>query len=217
MSNELLKRIFSSIVIIPIIFFTIIKGEFYFYILLIVLILLTLYEWSKLVNQKIIKTIGFAFILFVFILSFFLRNNYNPEIFLFLILICVSTDLGGYVFGKILKGPKLSKISPNKTYSGMIGSYILSFSSGYVFLKLKIFEKTNEFLFDLNNLEFVILIVIISSISQIGDLIISYFKRLAKVKNTGNLLPGHGGILDRIDGLIFAVPIFYLLILILKV
>ena len=116
-----------------------------------------------------------------------------------------------------MKGPKLSKVSPNKTYSGMIGSYILSLLSGYFFLKLKIFEKTNEFLFELNNLEFVILIVIISSISQVGDLIISYFKRLAKVKNTGNLLPGHGGILDRIDGLIFAVPIFYLLILILKI
>ena len=116
-----------------------------------------------------------------------------------------------------MKGPKLSKVSPNKTYSGMIGSYILSLLSGYIFLKLKIFEKTNEFLFELNNLEFVILIVIISSISQVGDLIISYFKRLAKVKNTGNLLPGHGGILDRIDGLIFAVPVFYLLILILKV
>ena len=116
-----------------------------------------------------------------------------------------------------MKGPKLSKVSPNKTYSGMIGSYILSLLSGYIFLKFKIFEKTNEFLFELNNLEFFILIVIISSISQVGDLIISYFKRLAKVKNTGNLLPGHGGILDRIDGLIFAVPIFYLLILILKV
>ena len=217
MSNELLKRIFSSIVLIPIIFFSIIKGEFYFNILLIVLISFVIYEWDKLVNQKIIKTTGFGFIFFVFILSFFLRNNYNPEIFLFLILICVSTDLGGYIFGKILKGPKLSKVSPNKTYSGMTGSYILSLLSGYIFLKLKIFEKTNEFLFELNNLEFVILIVIISSISQVGDLIISYFKRLAKVKNTGNLLPGHGGILDRIDGLIFAVPVFYLLILILKV
>ena len=126
MSNELLKRIFSSIVLIPIIFFSIIKGEFYFNILLIVLISFALYEWDKLVNQKIIKTTGFGFIFFVFILSFFLRNNYNPEIFLFLILICVSTDLGGYIFGKILKGPKLSKVSPNKTYSGMIGSFLLS-------------------------------------------------------------------------------------------
>ena len=83
MSNELLKRIFSSIVLIPIIFFSIIKGEFYFNILLIVLISFVIYEWDKLVNQKIIKTTGFGFIFFVFILSFFLRNNYNPEIFYF--------------------------------------------------------------------------------------------------------------------------------------
>lgn len=201
MSNELLKRIFSSIVLIPIIFFSIIKGEFYFNILLIVLISFALYEWDKLVNQKIIKTTGFGFIFFVFILSFFLRNNYNPEIFLFLILICVSTDLGGYIFGKILKGPKLSKVSPNKTYSGMIGSFLLS-----ILVTPLIFTNYVQF----QNL--ILLAIILSAVTQLGDLFISYLKRKSNLKDTGKILPGHGGLLDRFDGIIFSVPLGALVI-----
>tara|TARA_B100000989_G_scaffold230928_1_gene177752 strand:- start:40 stop:435 length:396 start_codon:yes stop_codon:yes gene_type:complete len=119
------------------------------------------------------------------------------------IIICVNTDLGGYIFGKIFKGKKLTKISPNKTISGTIGSFICSLFAIPVFIT------------DLNhiNLNLLILItLVISFVSQLGDLFVSYLKRLAKVKDTGNILPGHGGILDRIDGIIFAVPIgFYLL------
>ena len=119
-----------------------------------------------------------------------------------MILICISTDIGGYVFGKIFKGPRLTKISPNKTYAGMFGGYFLSLIS---------FWLANKFI----NLEipiyFFIIVIIISTISQIGDIFISYFKRLSKVKNTGNIIPGHGGLLDRIDGMIFAFPIFYII------
>ena len=110
--------------------------------------------------------------------------------------ICISTDVGGYVFGKIFKGPKLTRISPNKTYSGLIGSFILSIFVTIIFFK------------EYADLERIILIsFIISIISQIGDLFISYLKRKAKVKDTGKILPGHGGILDRLDGLIFALPL----------
>ena len=204
MSNELLKRIFSSIVLIPIIFFSIIKGEFYFNILLIVLISFALYEWDKLVNQKIIKTTGFGFIFFVFILSFFLRNNYNPEIFLFLVLICVSTDLGGYIFGNILKGPKLTKISPKKTIAGAVGSILLSNLSIFILF---------FYLTGVSNLN-IILIAIVTSIScQLGDLLFSFLKRKVMIKDTGNFFPGHGGVLDRLDGILFGVPLGFLSII----
>ena len=116
--------------------------------------------------------------------------------------ICISTDVGGYVFGKIFKGPKLTKISPNKTYAGMIGGYLLSALFIYFY-----FTYTNQLI----TIKWLILLILISSISQIGDIIISYFKRLSKIKNTGNVIPGHGGVLDRIDGMIFAFPAYYLI------
>jgi len=134
--------------------------------------------------------------------------------FLFVIIICILTDIGGYVFGKLFKGPKLTKISPNKTYSGMIGSFFLSIITIYLF-KINIFTFVlPDTVFQLNNLNdfnLLLLVLFISTMSQIGDLIISYFKRLSKIKNTGNLIPGHGGLLDRVDGIVFAIPSSYIL------
>ena len=126
-------------------------------------------------------------------------------IFLGVLLVCISTDIGGYIFGKILKGPKLTKISPKKTYSGVFGGYLFSII------------VTNFFIdyVDLNfHIEEFVIVIVISTISQIGDITVSYFKRLSKLKNTGKLIPGHGGILDRIDGMIFAFPFFYIINLI---
>jgi len=117
------------------------------------------------------------------------------------ILICVSTDIGGYVCGKIFKGPKLIKISPNKTYSGMLGSYLFSI----IFVKIYIYYFN---LIEVPNIY--VLTFLISSISQIGDIIISYFKRISKIKDTGIILPGHGGLLDRTDGMIFAIPFYFI-------
>ena len=117
------------------------------------------------------------------------------------IITCISTDIGGYIFGKTFKGPKLTKISPKKTYSGMIGGYFLSMINVIVFLKYM------EFVYDINFLlKILIFVVIISTVSQIGDIIISFFKRKSKIKDTGKIIPGHGGLLDRIDGMIFAFP-----------
>ena len=122
-------------------------------------------------------------------------------------------------FGKLFKGPKLTKISPQKTYSGALGSFCLSLIAAIIFIKYSYYlnidyyqlsVKYNQSL-ELNNLTFV-LIILVSLISQIGDLIISFFKRLAKVKDTGSFFPGHGGILDRIDGIIFAMPTSYILL-----
>tara|TARA_B100000989_G_scaffold296390_1_gene279555 strand:- start:4152 stop:4733 length:582 start_codon:yes stop_codon:yes gene_type:complete len=130
-----------------------------------------------------------------------MSNNIN-DIFsiIFLLLICSSTDIGGFVFGKIIGGKRLTKISPNKTYSGVLGSFLFALLFGFSF-----FNFLNEYLFFKINI--FIIIIIISAISQLGDLIISFLKRKAKFKDTGNILPGHGGILDRIDGIVFAVPL----------
>ena len=120
----------------------------------------------------------------------------------FVIYLCLNRCWRIY-FGKTLKGPKLTKISPNKTYAGMIGGYLLSLISiGMV----SNFISYNNF-----NFKFFIIIIIISTVSQAGDILVSYFKRLSKLKNTGNIIPGHGGLLDRIDGMIFAFPTYYLL------
>ena len=150
--------------------------------------------------------------------TYLLRNFFEEQtsfnLFLFVIVICISTDIGGYAFGKILKGPRLTKISPNKTVSGMIGSYILSLISAIFFIF--IIQKLFLFYFQLN-FQKIIITILISSISQVGDILISYFKRLSKIKNSGNLIPGHGGILDRIDGMLFAFPFSFLMFLLFKI
>ena len=128
------------------------------------------------------------------------------QFFLFIILICILTDLGGYTFGKIFKGPKLTKISPNKTYSGVVGSFLFSIVLGILFL-----GYIDNNLLEKDPIRILLGILLISLISQLGDLIISYFKRKAKLKNTGNILPGHGGLLDRVDGMIFVVPTIFIL------
>jgi phosphatidate cytidylyltransferase len=124
---------------------------------------------------------------------------------LYVISICFFTDIGGYVIGKTLGGKKLSKISPNKTISGTIGSFIFST------IPLTIFFKLNYLDLEIN-IENIIFCLFISLISQLGDLFVSYLKRKAKIKDTGKILPGHGGILDRVDGIIFAVPFSYFLL-----
>ena len=156
-----------------------------------------------------IKILGLLFLLFSFYSTFSLRED-GLTSFLLIIIICVSTDLGGYIFGKLFKGPKLIKISPNKTYSGMLGGFLLSIITSYFFIAQYNPSSilNND---DIGNLKFIIFIFIISGISQIGDLIISYFKRISKIKNTGKIFPGHGGMLDRIDGMIFVFPILYIL------
>ena len=215
--NEFQKRIVSSIILLPLTFFIIIEGSILFFSFLFFCFLLSCYEWKKMVKSKIIFILGFIFLLLSFYSAFLLRENSQEVglfIFLFLIIISVSTDIGGFTFGKIFKGPKLTKISPKKTYAGVIGSFIFSILIGTFFIKYYLNIYSNNIQFNNN---FIFLICILSLISQIGDLIISYFKRVSKLDNTGELIPGHGGILDRIDGIIFVMPSFYLLNLFIKI
>ena len=208
MIKEFEKRLISSIILIPISIFFIVKGSVFFIFFLSVLFLATSYEWIKM-NKKndLLKLLGIIFLFISFYTTLEIRENYNLNDFLLIITICIFTDIGGYLFGNIFKGPKLTRISPKKTYSGVFGGFLLSLIAGLIFTNYFSIGKKifNEDLF------LIIIILFISMISQIGDLIISFFKRKAKLKDTGKIIPGHGGLLDRIDGMIFVFPIFYLI------
>ena len=209
MKKELQKRILSSIILIPIAIFFIFQGSTYFLFFLSLLFLATSYEWIKMNKRKyLINIFGIIFLIFSFFSAYYIRENIGLLFFLLVISICIFTDIGGYVFGKTFKGRKLTKISPNKTYSGAIGGLLISLAAGLFFL-----QYTNTDFLGNDSSKILPAILFISLISQLGDLIISYFKRRAKLKDTGNILPGHGGLLDRIDGMIFVIPTIFILIL----
>ena len=208
--EEIIKRILSSIILLPTVLFFIIKGSFLFNFFIFICFLITTYEWLKLSKNNLLKFFGTIFIVISFYTIFKIRNEFDRDYFhlLLVVIICVSTDIGGYVFGNIFKGPKLTKISPKKTYSGVIGSFLLSLIFTNLFLDFLSNVETFEF-----TKEMFLFILLVSLVSQIGDIIISYFKRKSKIKDTGTIIPGHGGILDRIDGMIFALPFAYVFFL----
>ena len=214
--SELNKRIITSLFLLSVIFFSFLNFKLLSFFL-IILTFMTLVELNN-IFKKIYKKKNFLIFIANFIsvlyLSYFsitiiifLLEGFIIEKFivLYLLIICISTDIGGFAFGKIIGGKKLTKISPNKTYSGSLGSFLLSIVVGYLSYKIQ-----NNLL--LININIFILIMITSFTSQVGDLFISLLKRKAKIKNTGSILPGHGGVLDRIDGILFALPIGLLII-----
>ena len=209
MNKELLKRILSSLVLIFILGIFIIQGGIIFNLFVLICFFLTVFEWHKMSKKNSYYILGIFFLIFSYFSIYYLVNQISDDYsyFLFILLICISTDLGGYVVGKIIKGPKLTKLSPKKTYAGMIGSFLFSIIFSNFFLDSFIFDATIHM-----SVEILIFVISISAISQIGDLIISYFKRISKIKDTGKLIPGHGGILDIIDGMIFAFPFSLIII-----
>ena len=214
MIKEFEKRLLSSLILIPIAIFFIIQGSIFFIFFLSILFLMTSYEWLIMTKKNnLLKLLGIIFLLFSFYAAFEIREYKNFKYFLFIVTICIFTDIGGYSFGKIFNGPKLTKISPNKTYAGVFGSFFLSFIAGVIYINY-FAEKE---LVNLEHIFIFFIILFISLISQIGDLVISFFKRKAKLKDTGKIIPGHGGLLDRIDGLIFVFPTIYLSIEIISV
>ena len=212
MTVELKKRIITSFFLISLL----VLMFSYNYILLISLIIIAIISWiefyfliSKIFNKKNLKNIILKFLYKSISLIFFLSvailiiliEALKPELKFFVffsLLVSISSDIGGLIFGKIFKGKKLTKISPNKTISGSFGSFILSLSLIPI---IQFFIIIPE----IDNL--VLITLLISFTSQVGDLSISFIKRKAKVKNTSDLLPGHGGVLDRIDGIVFAIPV----------
>ena len=206
--NELIIRIISSIILLTLLSYFIYEGAFLFNTFLTICFFISIKEWFGLTKKRLFRFLGVIFLFLSFYCVFLLRNEFqNYSILLFVLLICIATDIGGYIFGKIFKGPKLTQISPNKTYSGVLGSYVFSILIIFIYLNSDL--SPNLFLF---SNEILIFVFFVSTISQLGDLFISYFKRISKTKDTGNLIPGHGGLLDRIDGMIFALPFSYYLI-----
>ena len=213
---EFFKRFTSSIILIPIVFFFIFKGSIFFNSFLLLIFCISCYEWYKMSISKKYFLAGIIFLIFSFFTVFTIRNSGTSDslyIFIFIISVCIATDIGGYIFGNIFKGPKLTKISPKKTYSGVVGSYFFSILSTFFLAKYSNSFSNIEIFF---NKYLIISTILISTSSQLGDIFISYLKRRSNIKDTGKIIPGHGGILDRIDGMIFAFPFFYILNLIIK-
>ena len=210
--NNLQKRFLTSLFILPLSIFFIFKGNYFFLFFLALVFCAGMYEIFSVFKKRESK----LFLSFVLILSlssvYFLRFEDEISVFLlyFVIVISISSDIGGYVFGKIFKWKKLTKISPNKTISGVFGSYILSIIFGFIFNYI-LFLQTNYTIGALTILPEILLIIIFSTVAQIGDLVISYVKRLEKIKDTGIILPGHGGIFDRLDGLMFVAVLAFIL------
>ena len=212
--NNLKKRIFTSLVLIFFIFL-IFNSLYLMTSSLLILGILSILEFfnlsKKIFNKKIylfLSNLLFIICISIFSFFFFLLYNFQQSKFILAALLigCVASDIGGYMFGKILKGPKLTKISPNKTFSGAIGSFIFSCTlfSSLIYYETKVF-----------NFKIVTIGLMISLFCQIGDLFFSYLKRKAKKKDTGNLLPGHGGLLDRLDGIFFGIPLGFVTLIML--
>ncbi len=211
---NLKKRVLTSIalLILAALFF---YSKFVLIYTLIVLGVLSIIEFHRLINRIYNKSLfnflsNIFFIIYIFLFSFFFfyfSSIFQLKILVFIILLtCIASDIGGYVVGKTFKGPKLTKISPNKTKSGSLGSLMIS----GLFFSLSMFYFTNSI-----NMKIFLVGLLISVICQIGDLFFSLLKRKANVKDTGKIFPGHGGVLDRLDGIIFGLPFGFIILILL--
>lgn len=201
--KELIFRSITSIILLITFYFSYVFDEL-FYLIILIIFIISFIEFNNLINKIYIKEafkhlLKFSGAIYLIFISYLLIVNLSElkNLIFYFISICIATDIGGLVFGKTFKGKKLTKISPNKTYSGFYGSFIFSFFIMMLFYKYL-------------NLDFTTILILTFSIcllSQIGDIFFSFLKRKAKVKDTGKILPGHGGILDRVDGIIISLPI----------
>ena len=215
MTKNLKKRIGTSLILLFLLSLMFIKNFIFIYCLIVIGVIsilefikinLIIFEKNR-VYYSLIIFLFISYIFFTFLALIAFSSLFNFKIFIFLILlICIISDVGGYVFGKIFKGPKLTKISPKKTISGSIGSFLSSSIIPFLLINF----LTNSINFDILILGF-----LISLGCQLGDLFFSYLKRKSSLKDTGNFLPGHGGVLDRIDGMLLGIPTGFIILLLI--
>ena len=213
MSVELKKRIITSIILFSLVIFCVFVNWPIYIFFIIIVSGIALVEINKLIwlidkstsskNWIPFGLISFFYIFFAFLPMAGSFYALGPVFIIYILLICIFSDIGGYVIGKTIGGKKLTKISPKKTISGSIGSFCFSIVPLLLFYNF----DPSKYSYSFNNF---LLCLEISLVCQLGDIFISYIKRKAKVKNTGNFLPGHGGLLDRIDGIIFAIPFVWI-------
>ena len=214
--SKLFNRFITSLILLFLIYLALINS----YVLFLLLFFISYFAiiefnfiFTKIFKNKnltkfisLFISLGYITSFSLIILIYLFPLNYNKNLsIVFLLIICASTDIGGFVIGKLVGGKKITKISPNKTFSGVIGSFLFSLVFGNLF----IYHFSNKLNYEIN---IILMILFISLVSQIGDLMISFLKRKAKIKDSGSILPGHGGILDRIDGILLALPIGIILI-----
>ena len=221
MSLNFSNRILTSVILSTILFVCLFINKFLWLYLLVITGIISFKEFNNLIQKNLKKKKERYFYIiyslspiyvYLFFIAYYFNNN-DPFSLLFAILICVFSDTGGYIVGKFVGGRKLTNISPNKTISGSIGSFIFSLFPLIIFW---LFFKEIDLNFVVDNMQknisqLIFMSLFLSLICQLGDLFISYFKRKAKVKDTGSILPGHGGLLDRIDGLIFVIPAAFMI------
>ena len=216
--TNLKKRVLTSLVVLPLSFFFVMKGGYYLLFFLMAIFFIANYELFSVFNKRT-TILSLELILILSLLSIYYLAEHTKDasfyILLWVIILCICSDVGGYVFGKIFKWKKLTKISPKKTLSGVFGSFVFSifsiFIADTILPEIAGFASLEKTLLNFLDLKFFFLAIILSFVAQAGDLTISYFKRLEKIKDTGKILPGHGGIFDRIDGLMFVVIITFIL------
>ena len=191
------KRLIVSLLAFPLIYILLYQ-KVLSNLLILIVFLFCIFEWVKIFKKKNAIFFLGLIVLFAFLLS--LLRIYNFEefnlTFLWLIILTWLSDIGGYIFGKLFGGPKLTQISPNKTWAGAIGSIIVS---QFAFL---IFFLNSDYKF---NITIIFMQLFLSIIGQFGDILMSYIKRKNNKKDTSNFIPGHGGFLDRVDGLIWII------------
>ncbi len=214
MTKESQKRIITSILLFLLVIFCIFVHK-YFFITAILVISYFAFDEICIIIVRVRNLNELAKFLFKFISLFYLFGIFvlsamslyfvdGPFFFLYILSICICSDIGGYIIGKSVGGKKLTKISPNKTISGSFGSFCFSIIPLLIFYNI----NSSEYLLSISNF---LMCLFISLVCQLGDLFISYLKRKAKVKDTGSILPGHGGLMDRVDGIIFAIPFVFIL------
>ena len=215
--TNLKKRILTSLIIFPLSIFFILKGGYFLLFFLLTIFFVANYELFSVFNKKsTILLLDLILIISLYSIYYLADHAVSFYLLLWIIILVICSDIGGYLFGKIFKWKKLTKISPKKTLSGVFGSFIFSLLS--LFIANTILPSASDIFIPISSLinflepKFFFLAIILSLVAQAGDLTISYFKRIEKIKDTGKILPGHGGILDRIDSLMFVVIVTFILI-----